>query len=103
MICRLPPRRALWHDSPRYRVYVHRSGALEIERLRDHVSALLSTELAYTLACRIAVIQRGGNGVMNEAALDRLCSDFDHVIDRAAERARPPHGVVLTALHARAS
>lgn len=103
MICKLPPRRALWQDSANYRVYVHRSGAVEIERLRDLAAALLPPGPGYTFACRVAMAQRGDGGAMTDAALDRLCGDFDHVVDQARERARPTPGVVLELMHARAS
>lgn len=103
MICKFPTRRALWHDSSNYRVYVHQNGAVEIERLHDRAVALLPTEPAYTFACRAAILQRSHAGVLSSAALDRLCGDFDHIIDRAAESRLPPRGVVLQLLHARVS
>lgn len=102
MIYKLPTRRALWHDSSRFRVYVHRNGAVEIERLRDRAVALLPTGPAYTFACRAALLQRAQGGVLGEAALDRLCADFEHVIDEAAARRHPAQGVVLPLLHASA-
>ena len=100
MICKLPTLRALWHDSANYRVYVHPNGAIEIERLRDGAVALLPAQPAHTFACRAALLQRSEGGVMSERALDRLCTDFTHLIDLAAERRQP--AVAFEPLHATA-
>ena len=100
MICKLPTLRALWHDSANYRVYVHRNGAIEIERLRDCAVALLPTQPAHTFACRAALRQRSEGGVMSGSALDRLCGDFEHLIDLAAERRQLP--AAFERLHATA-
>jgi hypothetical protein len=80
----LPACRVLAHGSARYRIYAHRYGCIEIERPRDVLSIFFQGNDADRVRGRLALLERHYGGAIPGEALDRLCSDYDHVMSATA-------------------